>query len=77
EVTSFTGEETDFMQGYIRKVEEEAHCCFKSSVSTRKNYFYFACERSTKPSGKSKGEPTKTRANSCKAYVSFKLIKDG
>lgn len=44
---------------------------------THKDYFYFACERSTKASVKSKGEPTKTRDNSCKGYVSFKIIKDG
>ncbi|XP_067247240.1 guanylate-binding protein 4-like isoform X1 [Chanodichthys erythropterus] len=77
EVIPFSGEETDFMQGYIKKLEEETKSTFKSAVSTHKDYFYFACERSTKASGKSKGEPTKTRANSCKAYVSFKIIKDG
>lgn len=77
EVIPFSGEETDFMQGYIKKLEEETKSTFKSPVSTHKDYFYFSCERSTKASGKSKGEPTKTRANSCKAYVSFKIIKDG
>ncbi|XP_026076677.1 uncharacterized protein LOC113054993 isoform X2 [Carassius auratus] len=77
EVIPFSGEETDFMKGYIKKLEEETKSTFKSPVSTHKDYFYFSCERSTKASGKSKGEPTKTRANSCKAYVSFKIIKDG
>jgi len=77
EVIPFSGEETDFMQGYIKKLEEETKSIFRSPVSTHKDYFYFACERSTKASGKSKGEPTMTRANSCKAYVSFKIIKDG
>ncbi|XDV16607.1 hypothetical protein PO909_016249 [Leuciscus waleckii] len=77
EVIPFSGEETDFMQGYIEKLEEETKSIFRSPVSTHKDYFYFACERSNKASGKSKGEPTKTRANSCKAYVSIKIIKDG
>ncbi|XP_056599812.1 uncharacterized protein LOC130417954 isoform X2 [Triplophysa dalaica] len=77
EVIPFSGEETDFMQCYIKKLEEETKSIFRSPVSTHKDYFYIACERSSKASGKSKGEPTKTRAYSCNAYVSFKIIKDG
>ncbi|XP_016359910.1 uncharacterized protein LOC107702182 [Sinocyclocheilus anshuiensis] len=66
----------DFMQSYIKKLEEETHSYFKSPVCTHKDYYYYACERSNKPTGSSKGKPTQTRANSCRAYLSFKIIKD-
>lgn len=64
------------MQSYIKKLEEETHSNFKSPVCTHKDYYYYACERSNKPTGSSKGKPIQTRANSCRAYVSFKIIKD-
>ncbi|XP_049329099.1 uncharacterized protein LOC125790044 isoform X2 [Astyanax mexicanus] len=69
-------EQWDFMKSYIKKLEDETQSYFKSPVCTHKNYYYYACERSSKPTGKSKGKPTQTRANSCGAYVSFRIIRD-
>lgn len=40
------------------------------------NYFFLACERGNKPTGKSMGKACKTRANSCEAYLSFKFIEE-
>ncbi|XP_048853138.1 uncharacterized protein LOC125721155 [Brienomyrus brachyistius] len=76
EVVVFEEEEEDFIHSYIKKLEEETHSYFTSHVCPRKNYYYYACERSNKATGYSKGEPNKTRANSCRAYVSFSIIKD-
>lgn len=43
---------------------------------TGKNYYVHACERSSKPSGKSTGKACDTRANACEAYVSFKFQEE-
>ncbi|ELU09453.1 hypothetical protein CAPTEDRAFT_200318 [Capitella teleta] len=44
---------------------------------TGPDYHYYQCERSRKKSGRSSGDPSKTRANSCTGFVSFKFSTHG
>ncbi|KAL0969910.1 hypothetical protein UPYG_G00234410 [Umbra pygmaea] len=64
------------MEGYINQVQEKEHYYFRPPVCPRQDYYYYGCDRGNHSAGKSNGEASKTRANSCKAYISFKVITD-
>ena len=66
----------DFMEGYINQVQEKEQCYFRPPVCPRKDYYHYGCDHGNRCAGNSTGEDTKTRANSCKAYISFKVILD-
>ncbi|XP_049333207.1 uncharacterized protein LOC111194919 isoform X1 [Astyanax mexicanus] len=76
EVQLINGNEKEFMDSYITKIQEERNYFFQAPKSTSKDYYFYACERSNKAKGQSKGESSKTRANSCQAYVSFKMVRE-
>jgi hypothetical protein len=53
---------------------------YEGNFSVRKtssDYVYCRCDRGRTPSGKSSGDPTKSRANSCKSFVSFSFEQHG
>ena len=76
EVVVFSGDAKDFMEGYINQVQEKEQCYFRPPVCPRKDYYHYGCDHGNRCAGNSTGEDTKTRANSCKAYISFKVILD-
>lgn len=76
DVVVIRGDVKEFMNDYINDVEEREHCYFHPPVCPRENYYHYGCDRGNQSTGKSNGEATKTRANSCKAYISFRFIMD-
>ncbi|XP_077065703.1 uncharacterized protein LOC143718571 isoform X2 [Siphateles boraxobius] len=76
DVVIIRGDAKEFMESYINEVQEKEHCYFRPPVCPRQDYYYYGCDRGNHAAGKSNGEATQTRANSCKAYISFKVITD-
>lgn len=78
EVYLVTSSEDEFIRCYLDKMEENKEGRFQRSKRAESlSLKTFLCERHEKPRGKSQGNPSKTRANSCKSYVSFKFTGDG
>ena len=78
EVYLVTSSEDEFISCYLDKMEKNKEGRFQRSKKAESlSLKTFLCERHEKPRGKSQGNPSKTRANSCKSYVSFKFTGDG
>lgn len=71
EVRVLEGDTTfeDFIQKSLGEIEE-AYIFTKH----KQKPLHYHCERHDNRKGKSPGQPDETRANSCKAYVSFDLM---
>lgn len=67
---------TEFMENYVEELQKKTKTFFLAAKQNSKNYYFHACERGNKPTGKSMGKACETRANSCEAYVSFKFIEE-
>ncbi|XP_049329726.1 uncharacterized protein LOC111196604 isoform X2 [Astyanax mexicanus] len=66
----------DFMRTYVDVLHLQGRGYFISRKSRSPNLIQWKCERGNKASGASSGNPEKTRANSCPAYVSFQFVTD-
>ncbi|CAM4597056.1 unnamed protein product [Leuciscus chuanchicus] len=66
---------TEFMESYVEELQKKTKTFFLAAKQNSKNYYFHACERGNKPTGKSMGKACETRANSYEAYVSFKFIE--
>ncbi|XP_051512011.1 uncharacterized protein LOC127416615 [Myxocyprinus asiaticus] len=64
----------EFMEQYLASVEPLGR--FVTLKKRGENFFQWRCERSRIPRGQSSGCPTKTKANHCGAYISFKFKSD-
>lgn len=62
-----------FMMNHLDMLNKEGKGRFLYKKK-RPNVTQWRCERSHKATGSSTGDPVKTRANSCPAYVSFQFI---
>ncbi|XP_070563193.1 uncharacterized protein [Ptychodera flava] len=73
EVIRVFDEESVFVTKHLDLLKENG----VGNFSRKKEYgtiTQFKCERFRKPSGQSTGDPTKSRANACEAYVSYKFV---
>ena len=69
--------EEQFISGYIIKLENNNQGTFtRQKNKNTRGYKQFLCERSGKPTGKSTGDPSQTRCNTCPAYVSFRFVTE-
>ncbi|XP_050695858.1 uncharacterized protein LOC126985268 [Eriocheir sinensis] len=75
EVVAVEGDRQEFIYGYLTRVYERRQGTFSKPKVFAKQTIY-ECERSAQCKGNSSGDPTKTRANGCSAYVSF-LFEEG
>ncbi|KAG0729858.1 hypothetical protein GWK47_029483 [Chionoecetes opilio] len=75
EVLAVERDRQAFIHAYLTKLYEERHGTFSKPKTFAKQTIY-ECERSNPCKGSSSGDPTKTRANGCSAYVSF-LFEEG
>ncbi|RXG70045.1 hypothetical protein Avbf_01399 [Armadillidium vulgare] len=72
-VPVYTDKQT-FIENYLQHLylTKQGIFCKQRSIATRKDdHFVYDCERSCFSRGASTGDPTKTRANGCCAYISF------
>ncbi|XP_022537513.1 uncharacterized protein LOC111195203 isoform X1 [Astyanax mexicanus] len=63
-----------FMSSHLHYLEECGLGNFVAMKKRHANHFQWRCERASHCKGKSTGDPQKTRANSCGAYVSFTFV---
>ncbi|KAK8385222.1 hypothetical protein O3P69_012196 [Scylla paramamosain] len=75
EVVAVEGCRRGFVQGYLSRVYEQGQGTFSKAKTFAKQTIY-ECERSNHCKGSSSGDPTKTRANGCSAYISF-MFEEG
>lgn len=61
---------SSFIDSYLEQLGSSGKGYFVAQ-KLRKNCIQYRCERNRKPRGQSTGQPDKTRANNCTAYVSF------
>ncbi|CAL4147745.1 unnamed protein product, partial [Meganyctiphanes norvegica] len=69
------GKRVSFMAEYLSKLYEQKKGMFCKPKTFSRQIIY-ECERSNPCRGTSSGDPTKTRANGCSAYVSF-MFEEG
>nr|XP_027218780.1 uncharacterized protein LOC113811272 [Penaeus vannamei] len=75
EVLPVSQDRQDFIYDYLTKLYEQKKGTFsKPKIFARQTIY--ECERSNACKGNSSGDPTKTRANGCTAYVSF-MFEEG
>lgn len=75
EVLPVTIDRQDFIYDYLTKLYDGKKGTFSKPKIFAKQTIY-ECERSNACKGSSSGDPTKTRANGCNAYVSF-MFEEG
>ncbi|XP_045603905.2 uncharacterized protein [Procambarus clarkii] len=74
-VLPVTMDRQDFIYDYLTKLYDQKKGTFSKPKIFAKQTIY-ECERSNACKGRSSGDPTKTRANGCNAYVSF-MFEEG
>lgn len=75
DVLPVVGKRVIFMTEYLSKLYEQKKGTFCKPKTFARQIIY-ECERSNTCKGTSSGDPTKTRANGCSAYVSF-MFEEG
>ncbi|KAG7170007.1 hypothetical protein Hamer_G012229 [Homarus americanus] len=75
DVLPVTMDRQDFIYDYLTKLYDQKKGTFSKPKIFAKQTIY-ECERSNVCKGSSSGDPTKTRANGCNAYVSF-MFEEG
>ncbi|XP_077864593.1 uncharacterized protein LOC102808709 [Saccoglossus kowalevskii] len=66
----------DFINKHLNHLADEAIGRYTNLRKASSHQILYKCERCNNPTGKSKGCPSKTRANSCSSYVSFTFAKN-
>jgi hypothetical protein len=67
----------DFVSSYLNTIKCSGYGTFVHRSNLSNTCIRYSCDRHSKPSGKSTGEPTQTRANKCPAYISFEEVVKG
>lgn len=72
DVFSVHSDQETFIREHLDELRESGQGIFSRLKHQKGDYCEYQCERNNKPRGRSSGVSTKTRANRCTAFVSFK-----